>query len=69
MEQLLGVRDLTAATGVEMASAICEMLENWGLIEKAKAFSFDTSAFNTGRIIDACKLLEQKLKRNILFFN
>lgn len=51
-----------------MASAIYETLENWGLIEKIQAFSFDITASNTGRIKGACTLLEQKLKRNILFF-
>ena len=68
VEQLLGVPDLTAPAGIEMASAIYETLETWGIVEKVQAFGFDTTASNTGRFNGTCTLLEQKLERNILYF-
>lgn len=67
IEQLLGVPELSAGTGYEISSAIYDTLEDWSLLEKVKAFVFDTTASNTGRLNGACVLLEQKLGRDILF--
>jgi len=68
IEQLLGVPEIPAATGNEVASAIYDTLEDWNLIENVQAFSFDTTASNTGRLKGACTILEQKLERDVLYF-
>ncbi|XP_050520208.1 uncharacterized protein LOC126893767 [Daktulosphaira vitifoliae] len=67
-EQLLGVPEIPAATGLEMASAVYDTLESWNLIKNVQAIGFDTTASNTGRIKGACMLLEQKLERDLLYF-
>jgi len=68
IEQLLGVPEIPAATGNEVASAIYDTLEDWNLIENVQAFGFDTTALNTGRLKGACTILEQKLERDVLYF-
>lgn len=68
IKQLLGVPEIPAATGNEVASAIYDTLEDWNLIENVQAFDFDTTASNTGRLKRACTILEQKLERDVLYF-
>lgn len=66
-EQLLGAPQIVSSTGTEMSSAVFDTLQDWGLLQKVEAFSFDTTASNTGRLNGACTLLEQKLERSILW--
>jgi len=67
VEQLLGVPELCSGTGIEISSAIYDVIEEWSLLNKVQAFVFDTTASNTGRINGACVLLEHKIEREILF--
>lgn len=66
-DRLLGVPEIPAGTGVEISSAVYELINNWGLTNH-KAFVFDTTASNTGKFKGACSLLERKIERDILFF-
>jgi len=50
-----------------MCDAIIETIDDWNLREDIKAFSFDTTASNTGRVNGVCVLLEATLGRNILY--
>lgn len=68
IEQLLGVPEITAASGNEVASTVYNTLEEWSLIENIQAFGFDTTASSTGRLKGACTILEQKLERDVLYF-
>ncbi|KAL4085397.1 hypothetical protein QTP88_027256 [Uroleucon formosanum] len=67
-EQLLGVPKIKSGTGSKMSSAVYNYLEKWSLLDKLKAFVFDTTASNTGRLNEASTLLEQKLNRDIIYF-
>jgi hypothetical protein len=64
----LGVPEVLAGTVLEISSAVFDTLESWGLLDKTQAFVFDTTASNTGRYNGACKLLENKLNRDIIYF-
>ena len=66
-EQLLGVPKIESATSAEMVDAVHELLTDWNLLEQAKAFCFDTTNSNTGRVKGAAKLLEVKLEKEILY--
>ncbi|KAE9530083.1 hypothetical protein AGLY_011545 [Aphis glycines] len=67
IEQLLGVPELISGTGENQATAVYQALENWGLTDNVQALCCVTTASNTGRLKGACILLEQKLKRDILY--
>ncbi|KAL4091591.1 hypothetical protein QTP88_026257 [Uroleucon formosanum] len=67
IEQLLGVPELISGTGENQATAVYQVLENWGLTDNVQALCCDTTASNTGRLKGACILLEQKLEREILY--
>lgn len=67
IEQLLGIPELSAGTGVDQASAVHQALEDWGLTDKVQALCCDTTASNTGRLRGACVLLEQLLERDLLY--
>lgn len=66
-EQLLGVPMLDSGTGKNQAEAIFDLLEEYELIDTVQALCFDTTATNTGRLNGSCVILEQKLKRNLLY--
>ncbi|QQP58281.1 Uncharacterized protein FKW44_003545, partial [Caligus rogercresseyi] len=66
--QLLNVPKLSHGTGYEMAKEVVKALEDWGLSERIGGMSFDTTSSNTGRINGACVLIEQQLKKDILYF-
>lgn len=67
-EKLLGVPEVSTGTGEEISSAVYDVLKEWDLISKVQAFSFDTTASNTGRKKGACTLLERKLDKSVLLF-
>jgi len=67
-EQLLGVPVLQSGTGKEQASAVCEILVDWGLQDYIKALSFDTTASNTGSFKGSCALIEHFLEKDLLYF-
>jgi hypothetical protein len=66
-EQILNIPDLPAGTGLEISSAVYESLDKYGILNRVEAFSFDTTASNTGRFKGACALLERRVGRDILF--
>ena len=63
-DQLLAVPKLTIGTGRAMCDAIIETIDDWNLRD-VTAFSFDTTASNTGRINGVCVLLEATLSNII----
>lgn len=66
-EQLLGVPKLPKGSGEAQAKAVMDCLEDWGLVERVKALSFDTTASNTGRKGGTCALIEAMMDTNLLF--
>ena len=67
VEKLLGIPTISSSSGDDQASAVYDLLEEWGLSNKVQALCCDTTASNTGRYQGACVLLEQKLEREILY--
>ena len=67
MEQLLGVSKLERSTGEEIATAVYNTLENWGVSESLEALCCDTTASNTGRLNGAMVLIEQKFNKDLLY--
>lgn len=65
-EQLLRVPKLSSGTGKAMADALMDAVSDWGIVDRIKALSFDTTSSNTGRLNGACTLFEQRLGRNVL---
>ncbi|KAF2895969.1 hypothetical protein ILUMI_10207 [Ignelater luminosus] len=61
LEQLLGVSSISSSTAVKVSSAVSAAVKDWNLSEKVQAFCL------TRRLNGACTLLEQKLKRNVLW--
>ncbi|KAJ8411990.1 hypothetical protein AAFF_G00142570 [Aldrovandia affinis] len=66
--QLLNVPKLPNGTGSEMAKAVVGALKDWDLTERIGGMSFDTTSSNTGRNNGACVLIEQQLKKDLLYF-
>ncbi|KAG7169121.1 hypothetical protein Hamer_G031444 [Homarus americanus] len=66
-EQLLNVSKLPNGTGEAMANAVVEVVKDWKLKDYIVAMSFDTTSSNTGRHTGACKLIEIKLEKNLLW--
>ena len=56
--KLLGTTVLDSGTGLNLARAIKDMLEEWNSKEQCVAMCFDTTASNTGRFAGARILLE-----------
>ncbi|KAG0728480.1 hypothetical protein GWK47_032372 [Chionoecetes opilio] len=66
--QLLNVPKLPSGTGSERAKAVVGALKDWDLTERISGMSFDTTSSNTGRNDGACVLIEQQLKKDLLYF-
>jgi len=58
----------SAGTGQATANAIVQCLEDWKLSDKVVDMSFNTTCSNTGSALDACTILQQKLRRPLLHF-
>ena len=68
-DQLLVAAKLAGGgTGEQMATAMCNTIEEWGIVERIRAMCFDTTSSNTGCRNGACVLLEQKLEKELLYF-
>ena len=65
--QLLGVPRIEAGTGIAQAAAVNHLLETWHVKDRVVGMVFDSTASNTGRNAEACKLLGEKLQRNLLW--
>lgn len=66
-EQLLCVPELSDGTGLSTATAIYDLLVEWGQTEKVECCCFDTRSSNTGCYQGAAVILEQKLGRSLLY--
>lgn len=66
VDQLLCIPKLKSGEGENIASAAYESLLSWGLLNKVKSMSFDTTASNTGSRKGACILVEQKMDKEML---
>ena len=67
VDQLLAVPRLPSRSGEATAAAVQEAALFWWVSENVKAMSFDTTAVNTGRLNCACALLEQKMRKELLW--
>lgn len=66
VEKLLGVPKLPVGTGKAIAKAVFDTLNDWKITHKIQGMCFDTTSCNTGIHIGACKLLEQKIGKQLL---
>ncbi|CAH0555130.1 unnamed protein product [Brassicogethes aeneus] len=65
--QLLGVPKLPNGTGKSIATAVYDATLAWEINNKVKCLGFDTTSCNTGMNIGACTLIEQKMKKDLLW--
>src|SRR6218665_3067502 len=67
VSQLLGVPKLYGGgPGEAQATAVAQLLQEWGVVDRVSAMCFDTTASSTGHRNGACVLLEQKLEKDLL---
>jgi hypothetical protein len=66
ISQLLVAAKLQSSTGQAQAAAVYGALNNWGIKDRVRAMSFDTTSSNTGLANGACVLLEKMLGINLL---
>lgn len=66
VEKLLAIPKISGGTGEIMATEIKETLDNWRVTDNVVGMSFDTTASNTGQYKGACRLLEEKLERELI---
>ncbi|XP_043279806.1 uncharacterized protein [Venturia canescens] len=66
-EKLLGVPKLENGKGITQANAIHDVLDELGALSSIKALCCDTTASNMGVTNGAAVLLEQMLKKSILY--
>ncbi|XKL67482.1 hypothetical protein PGB90_002973 [Kerria lacca] len=67
VEQLIAVPQLERSTGKEQASAVCDVLRSWGLQDIVEGVCCDSTALNTGRINEACVLIENALEKDLFY--
>jgi hypothetical protein len=67
-EKILGIPKALSGTGKAQATATYNLLVSAKKVDDVVAMSFDTTASNSGKIKGACKLLEQLIGRNLLYF-
>lgn len=66
-EQLLAVPKLSSGSGLEIATAAFEQMNQWKLTNKIQGVCFDTTATNTGIYNGAAVLLEKMIQRTLLY--
>lgn len=66
VDQLLAIPKLISGIGKSIASTVYETTLSWGLGDKIKCMSFDTTAVNSGLRNGACVLLEQNMDKQML---
>lgn len=67
VDQLLAIPKLISGTGKSIALAVYETTLYWGLCDKIKCMSFDTTAVYTGPRNGACIILEQNIDKEMLW--
>ena len=66
-EQLLGIPHLETATGARQCDEVINILEEWGLVDKIIAISFDTTSDNTGKHKGSCTFIEDCVGQAVLW--
>jgi len=66
LSRLLVAAKLISSTGQAQAGAVYTALQEWGIADRVRAMSFDTTSSNTGQINGACVILEQMLGVKLL---
>ena len=64
--KLLAVPKLESGTGENIAKAVIEALDDWGLRNRVRAMCFDTTISNTGEKKGACTIIENELGSKLL---
>ena len=67
VSKLLGIPEIPNGTGSSQEKAVEELLISWELFEEITGLVYDTTASNTGEWRGACALIEQYLRRAILW--
>ena len=65
--KILAITKTSNSTGKVEAEKVKEILDNWSVTEKIIECGFDTTAANTGLYKGACTILQQLLRRQILW--
>jgi len=65
--KLLGIPKLASGSGQLQAESVHQLLTDWDSAENIVGMSFDTTSANTGKIRGACTVLEQMLKKKLLY--
>ena len=65
--KILAITKTSNSTGKVEAKKVKEILDNWSVTDKIIACGFDTTAANTGLYKGACTILQQLLRRQILW--
>lgn len=68
LEKILGIVKIPSGTGLAQAKATFQLLTIWEVVGDIVGMCFDTTASNTGSRNGACVLLEQLMKRHLLYF-
>lgn len=63
----LGIPKIPNGTGESQSEAVYNLISEWNIKENIKFICFDTTASNTGVHKGACKLLEKKLKKKLIW--
>ena len=64
--QILRVAVTPSNTGSAQTDAFVNLVNEWSVADKIKAFSFDTTSTNTGINSGACMLIMKKFNTNLL---
>lgn len=64
--KFIGAPKVNPSTGANIAAAVHNKLNEWGIADRIKGISFDTTSSNTGETNGACSLLEKRLGRKLL---
>lgn len=67
VEQMLAAPKLEKGTGKNIAESVYVATEDWKVTNNICGMCFDTTASNTGNTAGACSILEQKLKKELLY--
>jgi len=67
-EKLLGIPKISNGTGKEIAKVCLNLLKEHKMEDSVRGLSFDTTPVNTGIHIGACTLIEEGLRRDLMYF-
>ena len=67
LTKLLGVPEIPNGSGSAQEKAVTELLISWDLFEEITGLVFDTTSSNSGEWRGACALIEQYLRRAVLW--